>query len=515
MFRSELVWGGTILVAAALLADNTAAGVAVAGTPAEEWVASRVASEQAADLKDYPCPGATSTADCRALSGDFVARLIAGKVVPPDRWPVRGIELLSAEVRGKLDLTGARVPGRVVVRNSHLTDTVTLDDARFENSLLLACDDFDDTVTGAGLHVAGELSLAGSQVAKQISLVGANIGGFFRAGSHVVQRFDVSNAHIGLTFAFIHPPACLGDRDAPPVAEQGISLDAADVGGNVDIEGRIGHVDSHDAISAYTTHIRGRAVLLVTADGGIDLRRAVIDHFLTLTGSTVDGALQLSGARIGTDAALASLAFEGAVDLNGASVGQTLNLRGPTQPTAGWKVVILNLQNAHVARLRDDAGSWSHVHHQLAGFVYDEFVPPDPGQRPDQGWRRDWLAADEFGDRALRPAAVSATGGGAGGVRGQGEVDRRCFLVAPARAPARLAERRDRDLAGLERASLHRGLRDRCVYIRRADLGGADHGKQRHRAAYQPSRSGEGLAVVRPGGARPAVADHPAEPGVR
>ena len=113
MFRSRLAWGGTILVAAALLADDTAAAAAVGETPVEEWVASQVASEQAADLKDYPCPGAASTADCHALSGIFVARLIAGKVVPPDRWPECGNALMSAEeVRGKLDLTGARVPGR-------------------------------------------------------------------------------------------------------------------------------------------------------------------------------------------------------------------------------------------------------------------------------------------------------------------------------------------------------------------------------------------------------------------
>ena len=415
MFRSRLAWGGTILVLAALLADDTAAAVAV--TPVEEWVASRVASEQAADLKDYPCPGAASTADCRALSGVFVARLIAGKVVPLDRWPAGGIELLSAEVRGKLDLTGAHVPGRVVVQNSRLTDTVTLDDARFDNSLVLACDRFDDTVTGTGLHVAGDLSLAGSQLAKQISLVGANIGGFFRAGSHVVQRFDVSNAHIGITFAFNQPPACPGDHAAPPVAEQGITFDGADVGGNVQIEGRIGHIGSHDAISAYGTHIHGRAGLLVTTDGGIDLTRAVIDNALTLTGSTVGGALKLLGAKIGSDVTLTPLAFEGVVDLSGASVGQTLNMRGAPQRAAGAKVVMLNLQNAHVAHLRDDAGTWSQVHHQLAGFVYDEFAPPDPNERPDQGWRRGWLAADESETERFDPqpyrqlAAVLAASG--------------------------------------------------------------------------------------------------------
>ena len=206
------------------------------------------------------------------------------------------------------------------MQNSHFTDTVTLEDAHFGNSLLLACDRFDDTVTGTGLRVAGDLSLAGSQFAKQISLVGANIDGFFRAGSHVVQRFDISNAHIGITFAFNQPPACPGDHAAPPVAEQGISFDGADVGGNVQIEGRIGHIERHDAISAYASHIHGRAGLLVTTDGGIDLTRAVIDNTLTLAGSTVGGALKLVGGRIGTDAALTPMAFEGVVDLSGASV---------------------------------------------------------------------------------------------------------------------------------------------------------------------------------------------------
>jgi hypothetical protein len=128
--------------------------VAMAETAVEKWVADRVDTEQVADLNDYPCPGATSAVDCHTLSGAFTARLITGKVVPPDRWPAGGIELLSAEVRGKLDLTGAHVPGRVVLRNSHILDAVTLDDAHFDSALLVTCDRFDDSVNGAGLHVA-------------------------------------------------------------------------------------------------------------------------------------------------------------------------------------------------------------------------------------------------------------------------------------------------------------------------------------------------------------------------
>ncbi len=391
--------------------------VAMAETTVEKWVADRVDTEQVADLNDYPCPGATSAVDCHTLSGAFTARLITGKVVPPDRWPAGGIELLSAEVRGKLDLTGAHVPGRVVLRNSHLLDAVTLDDAHFDSALLVTCDRFDDSVSGAGLRVGGDLSISGSQFAKQINLEASNIGGFFRAGSHAAQRLDISNAHIGITFAFNQSPACPGDRAAAPVAEQGISLDGTDVGGNVQIEGKIGHADSHDAISAYAAHIHGRAGLLVTTDGGIDLTRVVIDNALTLTGSTVGGTLKLLGAKIGSDVALTPLAFEGAVDLSSVSIGQTLNIRALPRPAGSGKAVTLNLQNAHVARLRDDAGTWSQIHHQVAGFVYDGFAPPNPGERPDQGWRRGWLAADaseteQFDPQPYRQlAAVLAASG--------------------------------------------------------------------------------------------------------
>jgi hypothetical protein len=417
MFRSGLTWTGIVLVAMVLFAADAGTGAAVADTPSEEWVANRIASGEVADLKDYPCTAAARATDCHVLSGEFVARLIGGKVVPTDRWPVRGIELLSAEVRGKLDLTGTHVPSRVVVRNSDFNDTVTLLDARFDNSLILVCDRFNDTITGAGLHVGGDLSVAGSQVAKQISLIGADIGGFFRAGSHVMQRFDVSNSHIGLTFAFVRPPACPADRASLLVAAQGIAFDGADIGGNVQIEGRIGHVGSHDAISAYATRIHGSAGLLVTTDGGIDLTRAMIDNALNLTGSTVGGALKLLGGRIGTDLALTPLAFDDAIDLSGASVGQTLNMRGRAQSAAAGKAVRLNLQNAHIARLRDDLESWAHVHHHVAGFVYDELVPPDPGERPDQRWRRGWLAVDEAETNQFDPqpyrqlAAVLAASG--------------------------------------------------------------------------------------------------------
>jgi hypothetical protein len=231
-----------------------------------------------------------------------------------------------------------------------------------------------------------------------------------------VQLFDVSNAHIGITFAFNQnqPSDCPAE---PPVAEQGISFDGADIGGNLDLEGKIGHVGPHDAISAYATHIHGRAVLLVEADGGVDLTRAVIDNSLSLNNLTVRGALKLSGGRIGTDIILAPLAFEGAVDLSGVSAGQTLDMRSTPQPGPPKKAVALNLQNAHVGRLRDDAAAWSQLHHQLAGFVYDEFTPPAPGDRPDEAWRRAWLADDQsetwqFDPQPYRQLAAVLTASG-------------------------------------------------------------------------------------------------------
>jgi hypothetical protein len=310
------------------------------------------------------------------------------------------------------------VPGRVVVQNTHFGANLTLDDARFDNSLLLTCDRFDDSVTGADLHVGGDLSLEGSQIGAQINLVGANIAGFFRAGSHVLQRFDVSSAHIGSTFSFGQLPACPGNPAAPPVAEQGIALDGADVGGNVSIEGKIGHEGSHDAMSAYAIHVHGRIGMLVTADAGLDLMRAIIDHTLTLRGSTFGGALKLAGARIGADLDLgAPRALGQMVDLNGASIGQIVDMVDPRQPPADGGGITLILQNVHVARLKDNERSWRDVHHELAGFVYDEFAPPDPGERPEQSWRRGWLAADQSETEHFDPqpykqlAAVLAASG--------------------------------------------------------------------------------------------------------
>ncbi len=391
--------------------------------PIEQWVADQIAAGHPADLAAYPCPPPESAqATCRTLTGAFVARLITGAIVPPEKWQPGGLQLLSANITGPLDLSAAHIQGRVALRNTTLLSPVTLIDGRFDNSLLLECDTFDATVQGAGLRIDGSLSLVGSRFAQGVSMVGATVSGFIRAGSHIDQKLDLSNAHIGLTFAFaaMTPSPCSGPPPALPmdmVAGQGISLDAAEIGGNLQIAATVGHTGTHDAISANAAKVHGGVGLWGVINGGVDLQHSTVDGSVTLRGSTLSAPLKLAGAHIGNDLTLAGASFAGLVDLRGATIGQTLDLRGAIQPAAPSPPLRLDLENTHAGRLGDNQASWARVSHHIAGFTYGALVPPDPRDRPDQTWRRTWLAADDAETQLFDPqpyqqlAAVLAASG--------------------------------------------------------------------------------------------------------
>ena len=370
----------------------------------QQWAAAQLTAGHPIDLAAYPCPPATPTPTptpptpdpaCRTLPGAFTAQLLSGAIVPPAAWPLGGLQLRNAFIAGPLDLTAAHIPARIVLHNTRLEGPVLLNDARFDNSLLLECDQFDDTLQGAGLRIDGSLSLIGSQFARGVSLIGATVTGFVRAGSRLAQKLDLGNAHVGLTLSFgpMLPAPCTGGT-ADISAGQGIALDAAEIGGNLQLSGAIGHIGPHDAISANAAKIHGSIGLIVTADGGIDLQHSTTDNSVNFRGSSFTGPLRLAGAHIANDLVLGGARFAAPIDLRGAAIGQNLDLRGGLQTPSATPLPI-DLENARAGRLGDNQASWANTAHHVAGFVYAALVPPDPKDRPDQRWRRQWLAADD------------------------------------------------------------------------------------------------------------------------
>lgn len=356
---------------------------------------------QKCDLRNTD-PAARANADaCRTVSGATIAKLLTGQVVAATAWPLRGLELSHALIDGPLDLTGAHVTRRISIRNSEFSGAATLSDSIFDQSLTLECDVFDGGVQGLSLQVGGNFSLQASHFVKNAFFVGLRTGGFLWAGSTAFDDgANFGNAQIGLTFSMNSVNAAFCGGTGPLIqatAPHGFALDAAQIGGNLGLEGSYGHTGKHDAISAHGAHIHGLAGLQVTADGGVDLGHATIDGTLYVGGTKLTGTFKAAGSHIGDDVTLSGGAFGNKIDFSDASLGRGLILHGVLRAEGSTGTLMINLQNAHIVRLSDDSQSWQGegISHYIAGMTYDSLVPPDPMIRPARDWRREWLSSDQ------------------------------------------------------------------------------------------------------------------------
>jgi hypothetical protein len=274
-------------------------------------------------------------------------------------------------------------------------------DSIFDQSLALECDVFDAGVQGLSLQVGGNLSLQADHFLQNAFFVGVRTGGFLWAGSTAFDNgADFGNAQIGQTFSMssVTGAFCGGTGPSiPATAPHGFALDAAQTGGNLNLEGIYGHTGRHDAISAHAVHVHGLVGLMVTADGGIDLGHAIIDGTLHIGGSKLTGTFKAAGSHIGDDVTLSGGNFGDKIDFSDATLGRGLILHGPLRAGGSTAPLMIDLQNAHIVRLSDDMQTWQGegISHFIAGLTYDSLVPSDPKLKPARDWRRVWLASDQ------------------------------------------------------------------------------------------------------------------------
>jgi hypothetical protein len=399
------------------IASVSCSALADAPTAAEQWVLDQINGGKAADL-DVFCntpAGQVSAAGgpeaCRVLSGAFVERLLTGKTLPADHWPHGGLEIQAAQIEGDVNLSGSSLPGRVSLNNSIVDGSVTLDDVNFDHSLDLECNVFASDVSGTGVHVGGDLSLRASRFLKAIDLVGSKIGGFLLAGgASFYQRLQLGNANIGLTLSLGHIAAsrCRRSRldraDIAVSAPEGVALDATTIGGNLLMEGDYdnGPEASDDAISANAANVHGRVGIAARVYGSTDLRNLVVGDYLNLSSSDFSGPVKAHSLTVAHDATLGGARFRKGIDISNSTIGGTLDLRESqwASDIPGYRTNSIDLRNAHVGRLADDARAWPGDYH-LVGFAYGSLLPDATAQPRD--WRRLWLEQDKDEERGFEP----------------------------------------------------------------------------------------------------------------
>jgi hypothetical protein len=379
----------------------------------ENWIADQLRAGKPADFVarcdvSTTDPAGHAAADaCRRISGAYLAKLMTGQIVPTTAWPVRGLELSHALISGMVDLTGGLVSRRVSIRNSEFSDLASLSDSKFEQSLTLECDVFRGGFQGLSLHVNSNLSLQASHFVQKAFLVGVQTGGFLWAGGGAFDDgVDFGNAHIGLTFSMSSVSAALCGGTGPKIqatAPHGFALDSAETGGNLQLEGIFGHLDGHDAISAHAVRVHGLVGLKLIANGGIDLRHSNISGAFYMGGSKLTGALKASGIRVDDDVTLSGSNVGDKIDFSDAVLGRDFVMRGALRAKGSTAPLSVNLENAHLTRLSDDAAAWQGLTHNIAGLTYDSLVPPDQPMHAVKDWRRSWLSSDQSQDGMFDP----------------------------------------------------------------------------------------------------------------
>jgi hypothetical protein len=375
-----------LLPALLLSALTTAVGAAQAAPPAmteeacatpphpswsaeEKWLWSeRLCRGKAADLNDLPGCAAAPKADqpagwpaCRAVGNRFVRMVLLA-----EPWrsalPDSGMVIENARFSEKLDLSGATVDHRLVLRFS-----------RFDGGLDFSRAVFNRFVALGGSATPGRINL--NQATIRYNLFAKN--GVFPVIDAVGARIDGDADFEGSRFA-----------DA-------VNLSDAVVGGNLFLShGAYGKLIASGVRSRGSVFLEGSRV----ADALL-LDGARIDGWLTTGGGVFTGPVDLSFARIGRNLELGGGDFT-AVEATGLTVDGALRLGDRNRGRAVWRGDSrLNLQNARAAIFSDTPESWATLKRfDLTGFDYQRLGAPGLSDDPaDLGgrsgeWYGAWLA---------------------------------------------------------------------------------------------------------------------------
>jgi hypothetical protein len=321
-------------------------------------------------------------------------------------------------IRGRIDMTSARIAGRFVIRNA----TIETQPGRPSGSIYAAAPLLDAALNASRLSVGAELSMAGRcEVSGGIDLSMADVsrlsigaGCALRAPGRTA--LDLTNAEIR---AFLRL-----DKDAE--IEGTVRLAGAVSHGTLALHGHLSKPEGVALISASGMTVEGNVYLDdLRAEGGsvaftgarlgsLSARRARLDnadgYALRFSQAVVNGPVRL----------IDGFAATGLVALNRATVEGRLHLTGGTfacpRPSAvneaghaieaiaaivhgsvdlGWQAVSpsVDFTDLTASSLADDPATWP-GRFTIAGMTYDRLERPQgapPGPAWDQAARIRWL----------------------------------------------------------------------------------------------------------------------------
>ena len=322
-------------------------------------------------------------------------------------------------VRGRIDLTGARVAAQVVIRNATITKPLAAPGDGSPPRRVR-----ETAVRAPRLTVGGEVRLDGEcRITGGVDLSSSELGSLHvqrscRVDAPGATALDLANAElrsslvvspgaamagsVRLTGCVIHGNLTLRQVTlAAPAGRSALAAQAATVDGDADLQG----------LSTTSGNLNFRGA---TIGGALDAAGAVLHnpsgHTLNLHQAVVRGSVRLAdGFRSEGRVLLNRALVEGRLDCRGGSFvcpaptpdntdGAALDalsctIRGGMY--LGWRQIhpSVRLVGATTTILADDPGAWPR-HYELSGLTYDRFEDPDRGA-PGLAWsapaRQRWL----------------------------------------------------------------------------------------------------------------------------
>jgi hypothetical protein len=321
-------------------------------------------------------------------------------------------------IRGRIDMTSARISGRFVIRNA----TIETQLGRPSGSIYAAAPLLDAALNASRLSVGAELTLAGRcEVRGGIDMSMADVSRFFIGAGCVLRApgrtaLDLTNAEIR---AFLRL-----DKDAE--IEGTVRLAGAVSHGTLALHGHLAKPEDETLISASGMTVEGNVYLDdLRAEGGavafagarlgsVSARRAQLDnaggYALRLSQAVVRGPVRLVDGFASTGlVALNRIAVEGRLHFTGGTFGcprpSAVNQAGHAieaiaatvhgSVDLGWTRVTpsVDFTDLTTSSLADDPATWPE-RFTIAGMTYDRLERPQgapPGPAWDQAARTRWL----------------------------------------------------------------------------------------------------------------------------